>query len=201
MNSEGNHDRFPTLPDGKRDIVHSHSHIDTWKSMEKLLDTGKVKGIGVCNVRPSPWFQFLGLCIFCPTKLTQCPSFRIQYSKRYLEQLLASNPKVIPAVNQIENHPSLPQDEIVELCKEKGIHIMAYSPFGSTGGPLFTAEPVVKIAQKHNVSPSTILLSYHGASNPPLTLSLSLSPAKNICPVCLNPYRKMVRRSYQMGKC
>ncbi|KAL2758380.1 hypothetical protein ACRALDRAFT_2100206 [Sodiomyces alcalophilus JCM 7366] len=132
MNSEGNHDRFPTLPDGSRDIIHSHSHTDTWKSMEKLLDTGKVKAIGVCN-----------------------------YSKRYLEQLFASNPKVIPAVNQIENHPSLPQDEIVELCKEKGIHVMAYSPFGSTGGPLFTAEPVVKIAQKHSVSPSTILLSYH----------------------------------------
>lgn len=58
MNPDGNHDRFPTLPDGKRDIFHSHSHIDTWKSIEKLLDTGKVKAIGVCNVSslliPSP---------------------------------------------------------------------------------------------------------------------------------------------------
>lgn len=67
----------------------------------------------------------------------------------------------MPAVNQIENHPALPQQEIVDLCKEKGIHIMAYSPLGSTGGPLFSAEPVVQIAGKHGVKPATVLLSYH----------------------------------------
>lgn len=84
----------------------------------------------------------------------------MQYSKKYLEELLPVA-KVIPAVNQIENHPALPQNEIVELCRERGIHIMAYSPFGSTGGPLFTAEPVVAAAAKHNVQPGTVLLSYH----------------------------------------
>lgn len=50
MNPAGNHDRFPTLPDGSRDILHGHSHVDTWKSMEKLLATGKAKAIGVSNV-------------------------------------------------------------------------------------------------------------------------------------------------------
>lgn len=77
---------------------------------------------------------------------------------------------MIPAVNQIENHPALPQQEIVDLCKEKGIHIMAYSPFGSTGGPLFTAEPIVKIAEKHGVKPSTVLLSYHSEYLPTICL-------------------------------
>lgn len=38
---------------------------------------------------------------------------------------------------------------------------MAYSPLGSTGGPLFTAEPVVKVAEKHGVKPAAVLLSYH----------------------------------------
>jgi hypothetical protein len=84
-----------------------------------------------------------------------------QYSKRYLEQLLP-NATVVPAVNQIENHPSLPQQEIVDFCKEKGIHVMAYSPLGSTGSPLMTAEPVVKISDKKGVSAGTVLLSYHG---------------------------------------
>lgn len=133
MNPNGNHDRFPTKPDGSRDIIHSHSHVDTWKSVEKLLDTGKVRSIGVCN-----------------------------YSVKYLEELLPQA-KVVPAVNQIENHPSLPQQEIVDYCKEKGIHIMAYSPLGSTGGPLLTAAPVVKIAEKRGVSAGTVLLSYHVA--------------------------------------
>jgi glycerol 2-dehydrogenase (NADP+) len=100
--------------------------------MEKLLDTGKVKAIGVAN-----------------------------YSLRYLEQLLP-HVKVVPAVNQIENHPALPQQEIVDFCRTKGIHVTAYSPLGSTGSPLATAEPIVEIAKKHNVTPYTVLLSLHG---------------------------------------
>lgn len=106
-------------------------HTKTWLAMEKLLATGKVKAIGVSN-----------------------------YSVRYLEELL---PKatIVPAVNQIENHPSLPQQEIVDFCKEKGILITAYSPLGSTGSPMFKAEPVVKVAEKKGVSPAAVLLSYH----------------------------------------
>ncbi len=41
---------------------------------------------------------------------------------------------------------------------------MAYSPLGSTGGPLLTAEAVVKTADKHGVKPSAVLLSYHSGS-------------------------------------
>ena len=95
-------------------------------------------------------------------KLTESP----QYSKRYLEELLPTA-EVVPAINQIENHPSLPQDDIVDFCKEKGIHIVSYSPLGSTGGPLLTADPIVKIAEKHNVSAATVLLSYHGECHNP----------------------------------
>lgn len=72
-------------------------------------------------------------------------------------------------MNQIENHPALPQQEIVDLCKENGIHIMAYSPLGSTGGPMMTAEPIVEIAKKHGVQPATVLLSYHSKKPQDLT--------------------------------
>lgn len=147
MNPEGNHDKFPTLPTGKRDIVWDHDHVATWKLMEKLVETGKCRGIGVCN-----------------------------YSKRYLEQLLP-HCSIVPAINQIENHPNLPQQEIVDLCREKGIHIVAYSPFGSTGGPVMQAEPVVKIAEKRGVSTSTILLSYHVARGSSV-LPKSVTPAR-----------------------
>ena len=80
-----------------------------------------------------------------------------------MEELLAVA-KIVPAVNQIENHPSLPQQEIVDQCNAKGIHIMAYSPLGSTGGPLMTAEPVVALAEKKGTTPASILLSYHSMS-------------------------------------
>jgi glycerol 2-dehydrogenase (NADP+) len=99
--------------------------------MEKLVGTGKVKAIGVSN-----------------------------YSVQYLEQLLAQA-TIVPAVNQIENHPSLPQQEIVDFCNKAGIHITAYSPLGSTGSPMFTAEPIVAIAKKRGVTPAAVLLSYH----------------------------------------
>lgn len=129
----GNHPLFPKLEDGSRDIDRSITHIDTWKNLEKLIQAhpDKVKAIGVAN-----------------------------YSVKYLEKLLAQA-TITPAANQIENHPLLPQQEVVDFCKEKGIHITAYSPLGSTGSPLFKDEVVNEVAKKHNVGPATVLLSYH----------------------------------------
>lgn len=79
----GNHPLFPKLEDGSRDIDHSTTHVQTWKRLEKLIqeNPNKVKAIGVSN-----------------------------YSVKYLEKLLAQA-TIVPAVNQIENHPLLPQQE------------------------------------------------------------------------------------------
>lgn len=147
MNPNGNDEKFPKLPDGSRDLVRDRSHVDTYKDMEKLLKTNKTKAIGVAN-----------------------------YSKRYLEELL---PKVdvVPAANQIENHPLLPQQEIVDFCREKGIHITAYSPLGSTGSPLMNDPHVVKLAEQKGVTPGCILLSYHIARGSSV-LAKSVTPSR-----------------------
>jgi diketogulonate reductase-like aldo/keto reductase len=84
------------------------------------------------------------------------------YSVQFLEELLPQT-TVVPAVNQIENHPLLPQEEIVDFCREHGIHITAYSPFGSTGSPLMQDEAVVRIAKEIGATPASVLLSYHSA--------------------------------------
>jgi L-glyceraldehyde reductase len=77
------------------------SLVDTWKAMIALRETGKVKAIGVSN-------------------------FTIQH----LETIIKATGEQ-PAVNQIEAHPLLPQDDMVEYCKKQGITITAYSPLGN----------------------------------------------------------------------
>jgi glycerol 2-dehydrogenase (NADP+) len=146
LTDTGNHPLFPKHEDGSRDIDTSITHQDTWKNLEKLIQShpDKVKAIGVAN-----------------------------YSVKYLEKLLAKA-TIVPAVNQIENHPLCPQQEVVDFCKEKGIHITAYSPLGSTGSPLFKDEVVNEVAKKHSVGPAVVLLSYHRKSIPTHTLYINL---------------------------
>jgi diketogulonate reductase-like aldo/keto reductase len=73
---------------------------ESWKALQKIYAEGLAKNIGVSN-----------------------------YTVRHLQELLSGS-KVVPAVNQIEFHPFIYNDqkEVLEFCKEKGIIIEAYSP-------------------------------------------------------------------------
>jgi L-glyceraldehyde reductase len=89
---------------GKSDQVEidtDTSLVDTWKAMLALRGTGKVKAVGVSN-------------------------FTIQH----LEAIVKATGER-PAVNQVEAHPLLPQDDLVAYCKKQGIHMTAYSPLGN----------------------------------------------------------------------
>lgn len=83
------------------------------------------------------------------------------YSIKFLEELLPQA-SIVPAANQVENHPYLPQQELSDYCKSNGILIEAYSPLGSTGSPLFKEEGVQEVAKKHNVGAGNVLISYQG---------------------------------------
>ncbi|KJA29882.1 hypothetical protein HYPSUDRAFT_60730 [Hypholoma sublateritium FD-334 SS-4] len=70
---------------------------------------------------------------------------------------------VVPIANQIEAHPLLPQDDLVAYCKEKNIHITAYSPLGNNvfGKPKLTDHPVViEVATKLNATPAQVLVAW-----------------------------------------
>lgn len=69
--------------------------------MEKLLETGKTKAIGVSN-----------------------------FSKAEMERLL-KHTSVVPAVHQMECHPWLQQRDFTKWHRSKGIHVTHYSPFGN----------------------------------------------------------------------
>ncbi|KAF8155605.1 Aldo/keto reductase [Crassisporium funariophilum] len=115
--------------------------LDTWKTMEKVYKNNpeKVKAIGVSNV-----------CV--------------DYMKRLLAECV-----IVPAVNQLELHPSCTQEELVDFCRGKGIVITAYSPLGSNDSPLLTNPIVKKIADKHSVHPANILISLQ-ANKPGVTV-------------------------------
>nr|XP_036579315.1 aldehyde reductase [Colletotrichum truncatum]KAF6786862.1 aldehyde reductase [Colletotrichum truncatum] len=71
---------------------------------------------------------------------------------------------VVPAVNQVERHPLLQQnDTLIKFAKEKGIHITAYSAFGNNGFglPLLIEHDVVKkVAEKTGATPAQVLLAW-----------------------------------------
>ncbi|KAL6242281.1 mitochondrial glycerol dehydrogenase Gld1 [Rhinocladiella similis] len=71
---------------------------------------------------------------------------------------------VLPAVNQVERHPLLQQnDTLIKYAREKNIHITAYSAFGNNtiGVPLLLEHPVVKgIATKIGATPAQVLLAW-----------------------------------------
>lgn len=68
----------------------------------------------------------------------------------------------------IHTYRSCPQQDVVDLCRSKGIVVTAYSPLGSDNSPLLKNEVVNKIANAHGVAPANVLISLH-ANTPGVT--------------------------------
>ncbi|MDX3577082.1 aldo/keto reductase [Streptomyces sp. FL07-04A] len=105
-------------------------YVDTYKAFEKLLADGRVKAIGVSNFLPE-----------------------------HLERLIDET-SVVPAVNQIELHPHLQQQESRAFHAERGIATEAWSPLGQGKG-LLEVPAVVAIARKHDRTPAQVVLRWH----------------------------------------
>lgn len=103
---------------------------ECWKTMEQLKREGKVKSIGVSN--------------FNQEQLTK----------------LMKHSEIKPAVNQIESHPMLPNDALIQFSKKMGVAVTAYSPF-ARGSELFKNEIVRKIAERRQTTPSKVILRWH----------------------------------------
>ena len=86
---------FPTTPDGET-ILADVDYLDTWKAMEKLVDQGLAKAIGLSN-----------------------------FNSKQIQRVL-DNCKIKPAVLQIESHPYLNQHQLISYAQSKGIAVTAF---------------------------------------------------------------------------
>ncbi len=76
----------------------------------------------------------------------------------------------VPAVNQIEAHPHLAQNDLLAYCNDKGIAFTAYSPLGSTDRaeamkkadepPLLTHPVIEAVASRHDATPGQVLIAW-----------------------------------------
>lgn len=103
---------------------------ETWKKLEQIYKSGRVKAIGVSNFR-----------------------------EHHLKALKEVS-DLIPAVNQIELHPYLTQTADVDYCNKEGIKVQAWSPFTAAQTGLLTEKTLTDIAAKYAKSAAQVVLRW-----------------------------------------
>ncbi|MCF4102801.1 aldo/keto reductase [Gillisia sp. M10.2A] len=114
--------------------------IETWEAMIDAKKEGLTKHIGVSN-----------------------------FSQTKLEDLIKKTDD-IPEMNQVELHPYLQQNELIEFCSKNNIHLTAYSPLGSGDRSdemkakdepsLLENKVITTIAKKHGASPAQVIINW-----------------------------------------
>jgi alcohol dehydrogenase (NADP+) len=105
--------------------------LDTWRAMESLVDHGRCRAIGLSDVSLNKLFP------------------------------IYESARIKPAVVQVESHPYLPETELLEFCKEKGIVLLAFAPLGHGMRPGPLEDPVIlSIAARVEKTPAQVLLAW-----------------------------------------
>jgi 2,5-diketo-D-gluconate reductase A len=117
------------------------TRLRTWDALEKIADSGRAKSVGVCNFEP-----------------------------HHLQELVDRG-GMLPAVDQVELHPHLPQHAIREFAAQHGIAVESWSPLGGTSSSgwgtaskpnTLLDDPVItRIGEAHGKSPAQVLIRWH----------------------------------------
>ncbi|KAI5479798.1 hypothetical protein MNV49_002610 [Pseudohyphozyma bogoriensis] len=100
-----------------------------WEGLCEAKDKGLARSIGVSN-----------------------------FGVKHLTDLLATSPKYVPSINQIDLHPFMVRQDIVTYCEANGIVLEAWAPL--VRGMRFKHPDILRLAEKYKKSPAQILIRY-----------------------------------------
>jgi 2,5-diketo-D-gluconate reductase A len=110
-------------------MAQRNKFVDTFKAFAHLRDQGRIRSIGVSNFEPE-----------------------------HLDILIDAT-GIVPAVNQVELHPRLPQTELREVHARLGIATEAWGPLGR--GSLLTHPTITGVAESCGRTPAQVLIRWH----------------------------------------
>jgi len=116
------------------DLLYVHWPADeydpegTLSAFDRLYEEGKIENVGVSNFQPRHLDE--------AREILDAPVF----------------------ANQVEMHPLLPQDELVEYGREHDVNLVAYSPLAR--GEVFDVPEIREVAEKHDASPAQVSLAW-----------------------------------------
>jgi glycerol 2-dehydrogenase (NADP+) len=129
----------------------SPNFLETWWALQEALKTG--------SIRHNPWSHHdtdrLLSILQGKTKAIGVSNL----SEKHLASLL-DHPRstIVPAVNQVEAHPCLPQHKLLEFCRSRGILLVAYSPVGKH--KFANDQDLQAISKRLNVTTAQVILSW-----------------------------------------
>jgi diketogulonate reductase-like aldo/keto reductase len=105
--------------------------LDTWRTLESLVDEGKCKAIGLSDVS-------------------------LEQTKEIFDAA-----RMKPAVVHVESHPYLPEWELLDYCKQNGIVLQAFAALGHSMEPRLLDDPVITaIAARVNKTAAQVCLAW-----------------------------------------
>lgn len=106
-------------------------YVETWRALEAIRESGRVRSIGVSN-------------------------FLVPHLERLLDETA-----VVPAVDQLELHPAHQQPATTEFAADHGIAVEAWGPLGQGKYPLLEVPEIVAAAVTHGKSPAQVVIRWH----------------------------------------
>jgi len=106
-------------------------YLETWLALEQIRDAGKATSIGVSN-----------------------------FHAAHLKKIIAGS-STVPAVDQLELHPTFQQRELRAFGAEHGMAIEAWGPLGQGKYDLFGIPAIAETAAAHGVTPAQVVIRWH----------------------------------------